>query len=530
MASNNLKFQISAVDRTKQAFSGIKKGLGAVTKSVFNLKTALVGAVGIGGIGLLVKNSLEATDRIGKLSGVLGISAKDLQTFRLASQIGGIELETFAKGVRRFTDNIGDFKIGVGEAKVAFEQLGISQSDVLAIENDQVALLGLVADKLNEVESGAIKTKLAIEIFGGRGAELINVLDGGSDALKAFAKESERYGSLTELQVSQVEEFNDSVVRLKTAFFGIVNQLVANVSPALLKLSELLKEKLLKSFEDGQGGIKKFAQDGAKNILIFAQKTIQSFESFGNATVNTINNLIEVFNSIPFVKDVRPITVKFDFSQAIGEIDKLKKELDKPVAQTKKIGSNIEDIGKQVKKTNPFIETLTDRLKRLEASSRQFGDAIANGFEKAALEGQRLKETIREIGKEIIKIAFRKAITEPAGEAIGGAVKGVLGSIIKGVSGKRATGGSVQGGNAYLVGERGAEVFIPNRTGMIVPNNALGGGSVNVTQNLNIMPNVSDTVRSEIFSALPLIREQAVQAVIDARSRGGVATKALGLK
>ena len=63
--ANNLKFTISAVDRTKQAFAGIKKGLGSVTSALFNFKTAIAGAVGIGGIGLLVKNSLEATDRIG---------------------------------------------------------------------------------------------------------------------------------------------------------------------------------------------------------------------------------------------------------------------------------------------------------------------------------------------------------------------------------------------------------------------------------------------------------------------------------
>ena len=123
MAQKNLKFQISAVDRTKKAFGSVKKGLGGLTKAVFNFKTALVGAVGIGGLGILIKNSLEATDRIGKLSGVLGISTKDLQTFKLASQIGGLELETFAKGVRRFTDNIGDFADGVGEAKVTFEKL-----------------------------------------------------------------------------------------------------------------------------------------------------------------------------------------------------------------------------------------------------------------------------------------------------------------------------------------------------------------------------------------------------------------------
>jgi hypothetical protein len=44
------------------------------------------------------------------------------------------------------------------------------------------------------------------------------------------------------------------------------------------------------------------------------------------------------------------------------------------------------------------------------------------------------------------------------------------------------------------------------------------------------MPSVVDSVRSEILNALPLIREQSVQAVIEARSRGGITTKALGLK
>lgn len=44
----------------------------------------------------------------------------------------------------------------------------------------------------------------------------------------------------------------------------------------------------------------------------------------------------------------------------------------------------------------------------------------------------------------------------------------------------RATGGPVSDGKPYLVGERGAEVFVPNTSGAIVPNHKLGGGSVTV--------------------------------------------------
>lgn len=44
----------------------------------------------------------------------------------------------------------------------------------------------------------------------------------------------------------------------------------------------------------------------------------------------------------------------------------------------------------------------------------------------------------------------------------------------------RATGGPVSDGKPYLVGERGAELFVPNTSGAIVPNHKLGGGNVTV--------------------------------------------------
>lgn len=53
-----------------------------------------------------------------------------------------------------------------------------------------------------------------------------------------------------------------------------------------------------------------------------------------------------------------------------------------------------------------------------------------------------------------------------------------------GVSGERATGGYVSAGSSYLVGEKGAEVFSPTRSGYIIPNNKLGGGGTTVVVNV----------------------------------------------
>jgi len=45
-------------------------------------------------------------------------------------------------------------------------------------------------------------------------------------------------------------------------------------------------------------------------------------------------------------------------------------------------------------------------------------------------------------------------------------------------SGAFAKGGRPAVGKAALVGERGPELFVPDRAGTIVPNNALGGANV----------------------------------------------------
>jgi len=68
----------------------------------------------------------------------------------------------------------------------------------------------------------------------------------------------------------------------------------------------------------------------------------------------------------------------------------------------------------------------------------------------------------------------------------------------------RAAGGSVTGGQQYMVGEQGPELFVPNQSGSIVPNNALGG-QINVTVQAGAFLGSSDDAREfarRIYGAL----------------------------
>ena len=80
-----------------------------------------------------------------------------------------------------------------------------------------------------------------------------------------------------------------------------------------------------------------------------------------------------------------------------------------------------------------------------------------------------------------------------------------------------------------MVGERGAELFVPGQSGSIVPNDKLGGGNgVVVNQTINVSTGVQQTVRAEIVGLLPQIQEASKAAVLDARRRGGNFASAFG--
>jgi hypothetical protein len=82
-------------------------------------------------------------------------------------------------------------------------------------------------------------------------------------------------------------------------------------------------------------------------------------------------------------------------------------------------------------------------------------------------------------------------------------------------------GGSVSGGNAYMVGERGPELFVPKVPGTIIPNRGTGSGS-NVVVNAPLT--VGDGVdRAHLRLALDeharMIKKTIVPIVYDANRR-----------
>ena len=194
-----------------------------------------------------------------------------------------------------------------------------------------------------------------------------------------------------------------------------------------------------------------------------------------------------------------------------------------------------------------WSDTIPDLDTSIQALANQglngLTDALTAGVTGAANFADAMKAMAKSVVDSLIKMLIQKYIVDAAFGAItgfiGGSARMATGAtgtmsgpasnyFVPSMSGK-AIGGSVQGGQPYMVGERGPEMFVPNSQGSIVPNNRMGGGGgVVVNQTINVTTGVQQTVRAEIASLMPQIANAAKGAVADAKMRGGNYSKMLG--
>jgi phage-related minor tail protein len=127
------------------------------------------------------------------------------------------------------------------------------------------------------------------------------------------------------------------------------------------------------------------------------------------------------------------------------------------------------------------------------------GKRISSALGEAARTGEiSVKGLAAAILRDLSNLAIERFVTGP--------INNVLGSILKSTPsfGARANGGPVSPGGAYLVGERGPELFMPNAGGTI---GGIGNGPP-VTININ-MPagsNLADAKRSSAQVSAALAR------------------------
>jgi len=268
-------------------------------------------------------------------------------------------------------------------------------------------------------------------------------------------------------------------------------------------------------------------------------KSILTTEETARATENLTDRLEELSVPLEFISKSEIPRKKLLDSEYLNkladeDIPKIKNELDKFAESAENLQNNL------INFAMAGIGTIEDSFVNLINGTKSVKESF--------------KDMANSIINDIIRMTIRQTISAPLAKLASGFIGGMIGGSATGggygvsssLSGQiqqssvlgagfdqafnnmmpafgRAGGGSVSAGRSYMVGERGAELFVPSTSGRIVSNSNLksSGSTITVNQNLNFSTGIQQTVRAEVIGMLPAIKEQTLSAVADAKRRGG---------
>lgn len=540
MAQENLSFTIRAIDKTQKGFRAVAAGLGRVRRSIMSVQGALVAL----GAGAGLKIMAGQIDDLAKASSRLGMTVNELQSLQFAAGQTGASAEELEKGLTRFNRSISEASTGIGTGLRSFEALGISVTDANGKLRPTNELLNLVSDRLTQIESPADRVRIAFDLFGRSGVNLINTLQGGSEELNKLREEFNQFTlELTEKNAKATENANDRFARMGETFSSIGRIITAKVLPVLASIAEFLTVKLLTAFANTIAGFRNMVNALIDGFNMIARNSMGMLEEmdrsgFGEKFEAKLRGLADAYSELNSEAEQTPKIIidqsqafesaKIGFERTKEEAQKTQEAIRGVTILTHESTSGLKNYANAARETAGQLDNLAVRgMNRLE-------DSLMGVMQGTMSVKDAFKSMAASIISDMMRIFIRQQITGVLAGALGGLFGGGAGYSTVGAGANTyipkglAAGGSVTKNTPYMVGERGRELFIPNQSGSIVPNHKVGGDGVVINQTINLSTGVQQTVRAEMTNMLPQIAQAAKGAVLDAKRRGGSFSAAFG--
>ena len=196
-------------------------------------------------------------DRLGKFSRELGFTIQSLQAFRLAASLAGTPVIDLEKGLQIMTRRIGEARLGTGEARKAFDALGLSVDHLVELGAEGSFLA--IADKISRVEDKTQQAALSFMIFSRQGVNLLNFIKEANTSLQPLNDLLESFGGRFAAEgvfsVRAVEVMNDEIEKLKTSFDVLKQSLIIQLAPAITLIITRMLEFMAALGEGKEGGL-----------------------------------------------------------------------------------------------------------------------------------------------------------------------------------------------------------------------------------------------------------------------------------
>lgn len=268
----------SAEDVDKEGGSGLRD-FGAKAGKAFAAVAAAALAASVA-IFKLVDSVTSSNDVIIKQARVTGLSTEAYQRLSFAAKISGTNIKSLSIASKTVALGLSDAATkGTGPFVEGLELVGLRLEDVMDIPFEQQ--LGIFADAISSLDSESDKLAASQKLLGARaGPQLATLLAEGSEGIRKLGDEAV---IVSEQSLETSADFQDSIVRLKDAVGGIVNEIGVELAPVVQEIIDDVKE-----WTQANGDLI------AKDIKNFLRQTIPVIKALVSA-VSTIVGVIKDF-------------------------------------------------------------------------------------------------------------------------------------------------------------------------------------------------------------------------------------------
>ena len=253
----NVKARTASFSKKMKGVRGtvarMAKGFGRMAKKVGKF-AAVLGGVALAAIIAFTKAGLASVDMVTKLALSMNTGTEGIIALQHAAKIGGVSVEKMDKAIGKMFKNVGEAEMGVGMAKRTLDEMGLSAEALGKMEADE--MFGAIAEELTKVTSASKRARMANDLFGRSGIELIPVMLEGAEGIRKLREEADELGiTFGSKQGQLVEKANDAWARVGSIWKGLTQQLAIQFAPILIEIANRIK-----SFVINAGGMAKVAE------------------------------------------------------------------------------------------------------------------------------------------------------------------------------------------------------------------------------------------------------------------------------
>lgn len=222
---------IGRLGETAGRVSGGLRGMVGAAGGLSGALGALAPAVTGVGLAAMAKGAIDAADDMNDLAQKTGVSVEQLSRFKQAADASGTSIEGVGGAMIKLNRNLAT---GNDKAAFALKDLGISATDATGKLKSTDQIMLEVADKFAKMPDGAQKSAMAMALFGKSGADMIPLLNGGSEAVRNLS------ATMTTDFAKGADSLNDKLVSVQTKLTEVGVNLGTALMPALNAIADVI--------------------------------------------------------------------------------------------------------------------------------------------------------------------------------------------------------------------------------------------------------------------------------------------------